>query len=144
MTAMLMVAMQSGAADAPRGADEAAIRARVPNYTEARTAEASQAIEALFTADADQHTSAGEWRCGREQVVPGTLGSAANNPGTRRIDIGIIRFVTDDIGIVDGPYVVGEGASQRRYWTMTLPKRQASVWRISAIRNMLPTAGSAR
>jgi uncharacterized protein (TIGR02246 family) len=138
-TAMFMVAAQIHTAEAASVGDEAAVRAVVLKYTQARTLEDSKAVAALFTVDSDQHTSAGEWRRGRDQVVAGTQRSSANNPGARRIDIETVRFIADDVAMVDGPYVVGDGANARTYWTMLLLKRQADGWRISAIRNMAPT-----
>lgn len=119
-------------------ADDAAIRDVVRKYVEARTAEDPKQIEALFTSDADQHTTAGEWRRGRDAVVPGTLRSSAGNPGTRRIVIEAIRFVTPDVALVDGPYEIGDGANVRRNWTTLVMKREAGAWRIAAIRNALP------
>ena len=52
---------------APAG-DEAAVREVVRRYVNARELRDPKAIEALFTADADQHTTSGEWRRGRAQV----------------------------------------------------------------------------
>jgi uncharacterized protein (TIGR02246 family) len=141
---LTVVAAQLSAAESPRANDDAAVREVVRKYTQARTLEDATAIEALFTSDADQHTTSGEWRRGRDQVVPGTLRSSANAPGTRRIDVDTVRFVTEDVAIVDGPYVIGEGANARRNWTTLLLKREAGTWRISAIRNMAPTGGNVR
>ena len=70
------------AQQAPSG-DEAAVREAVRRYESARDATDAKAIEALFTADADQHTTAAEWRRGRAQVVSGSLGSSKQNPGDR-------------------------------------------------------------
>ncbi|MGE0447465.1 MAG: SgcJ/EcaC family oxidoreductase [Vicinamibacterales bacterium] len=132
----------SAAVGAQAAGDETAIRDVVRRYVEARTAEDPTQIEALFTADADQHTTAGEWRRGREQVVPGTLRSSANNPGTRRIVVEAIRFVTPDVAIVDGPYEIGDPPNVRRNWTTLVMKREAGGWRIAAIRNALPRVGN--
>jgi uncharacterized protein (TIGR02246 family) len=138
----LAVLLLATAVSAQTSGDEAAIRDVVRRYVEARTAEDPAQIEALFTSDADQHTTAGEWRRGRDQVVPGTLRSSANNPGTRRIVIESIRFVTSDVAIVDGPYEIGDGADVRRNWTTLVMKREGGLWRISAIRNALPRAAN--
>ena len=53
--------------------DEAAVRDVVKRYVDAREARDAKALAALFTEDADQLTSSGEWRKGREQVVQGGL-----------------------------------------------------------------------
>ena len=41
-------------------------------YVDARDRKDAKATEALFTADADQLVSSGEWRKGRDAVVRGT------------------------------------------------------------------------
>lgn len=117
--------------------DEAAVRDIVQRYTQAREANDPKAIEALFTADADQYTSAGEWRRGLPAVVKGMLATSASNPGIRAIAVQAVRFVTPDVAIVDGEYRTGTGT--QRLWTTLIVKREAKSWRIAAIRNMAPT-----
>ena len=121
-------------------ADEAAVRAVVARYVNARELRDAAAIEALFTRDADQLTTSGEWRRGRDKVVPGTLESSRRNPGTRQIRIDTVRFLTPDVAIVDGPYEISvAGAAPRPMRTTIVVKREAEAWRIAAIRNMVPT-----
>ena len=122
------------------GGDEAAVKAIVDKYVNARDARDESVIAALFTSDADQYTTAGEWRRGRPQVVTGTAESTKQNPGDRSIDIKSIRFVTPEVAIVDGNYNIA-GSKVHRWTTMVL-KRESGVWRISAIRNMVPTGAS--
>ncbi len=124
-------------------ADEAAVRDVVRRYVSAREVSDPKAIEALFTADADQHTTAGEWRRGRAQIVPGTLDSSRRNPGDRRITITSVRFITPEVAIADGPYEIGTGTNVRRMWTTIVAARAGGTWRIAAIRNMVPTGGPA-
>ena len=54
-----------------------------------------------------------------------------------------VRFITPDVAIADGPYVIAPpgGAAVRRMWTTIVVVRGTDGWRISAIRNMVPTAG---
>lgn len=118
-------------------ADDAAVRDIVRRYTQARELSDSKAIEALFTADADQYTSSGEWRRGMAQLVKGMLETSARNPGARAIAIAAVRFVTPDVAIVDGEYQTG--ADARRLWTTLTVKRDARNWKIAAIRNIAPT-----
>src|SRR5687768_9630873 len=126
------------AAQAPANAsDEAAVRDLVQRYTRARELSDPKAIAALFTADADQYTSSGEWRRGLPRLVTGMLETSARNPGIRAITIAAVRFITADIAIVDGEYKTGTDA--RRLWTTLIVKRVAAGWRISAIRNAAPT-----
>lgn len=121
--------------------EEAAVREVVRRYVNARELKDPAAIEALFTADADQRTTSGEWRRGRAQVVPGTLESSTRNPGTRNITVQAIRFVTPDVAIADGPYEISGPTGTRRMWATLVLKRDTGGWRIAAIRNMVPTAG---
>jgi uncharacterized protein (TIGR02246 family) len=128
-----------------RAADEAAVREVVASYMTARARRDPRAIEALFTADADQQTTSGEWRRGRAAIVPGTLQSSERNPGTRTIRVESVRFLTSDVAIADGPYEIGGagGAATRRMWTSIVLVRVADGWRIAAIRNMVPTSAAA-
>ena len=138
----LLTAPVSG--QVPHSADEAAVRAVVRSYVNARELRDPAAIGALFTGDADQLTTSGEWRRGRDQVVPGTLESSRRNPGSRAIEVESVRFVAPDVAIVDGPYVItGPGGAQARQMRTTIVlKREADAWRISAIRNMVPTGAA--
>ena len=118
--------------------DEAAVRDIVRRYTEARELSDPKAIEALFTADADQFTSSGDWRRGLPQLVKGMLETSARNPGMRAITIAAVRFVSPDVAVVDGEYRTGTDA--RQLWTTLIVKRDPRGWRIAGIRNMAPTA----
>ena len=117
--------------------DDAAVRDIVRRYTEARELNDPKAIAALFTDDADQYTTSGDWRRGISQLVKGMLETSARNPGVRAITIAAVRFVTPDVAVVDGEYKTGTGA--RPLWTTLIVKRVASGWRIAAIRNAAPT-----
>jgi len=135
LTIGAMVSAQSPAANA---SDEAAVRDIIRRYTEARELSDPKAIEALFTADADQYTTSGEWRRGMSQMVKGMLETSARNPGARVITIAAVRFLTPDVAIVDGEYKTGTDA--RLVWTTLTVKRDGRVWKIAAIRNIAPTA----
>lgn len=123
--------------------DEAAIRDVVGKYVAARERRDAKLLEALFTADADQLVTTGEWRRGREAVVKGGLASSQANPGSRQITIEAVRFLAPDVAIADGRYeIAGEaGAAPRRMrTTFVVTRRGASTpWLIAAIRNMAPT-----
>jgi uncharacterized protein (TIGR02246 family) len=144
--ALCIVAGGQGSATGPAttGGDEAAIRAVVSNYLAARDRRDADAIRALFTADADQLTSSGDWRRGREEVVRGTLASSDRTGGVRTITIQTVRFPKADVAIADGRYEIkGAQEGDRRMWTSFLLTREADTWRIAAIRNMLPAAPAA-
>jgi len=127
-----------------RGNDEAAIREIVSKYVDARERIDPQAIEALFTSDADQLVSSGEWRRGREAVVRGTMESSRSTGGKRSITVESVRLVTTEVAIADGRYELTglAGGATRQMWTTLVLKRTESGWRIAAIRNMLPTAAA--
>ncbi len=125
--------------------DEAAIREVVKRYVEAREKRDPEAVEALFTSDADQLVSSGEWRRGREAVVRGTQRSSEGNPGERAITVNTVRFLTSDVAIADGPYIIKSAAGgQRGMWTTFVMQRVPEGWRIAAIRNMLPAGQGVR
>ena len=120
--------------------DEAAIKDVVARYVDARDRKDAKATEALFTADADQLVSSGEWRKGRDAVVRGTMASSESSGGKRTITVETVRFVTPDSALADGRYEIGglNGAPPRRMWSTFLITRTKDGWRIAAIRNMLP------
>ena len=89
----------------PPAAEEAAVRGVVKQYVDARERRDGSAIRALFTEDADQLTSSGEWRRGREDVVKGTLASSAGNAGTRTITVDSVRFPAAGLALADGAYL---------------------------------------
>src|ERR1041385_5363094 len=98
--------------------DEKAIRAIVQKYMDARESQDARAVESLFTSDADQLVSSGEWRKGRNDVVQGTLASTRNASGKRTITLTSIRFIARGVAIADGPYELsGAAGSDRKMWT---------------------------
>ncbi|MPY89915.1 MAG: SgcJ/EcaC family oxidoreductase [Luteitalea sp.] len=123
-------------------ADEAAIRALVAQYVDAREQQSAQAIEVLFTKDADQLTSSGEWRSGRDQLVRGALASSQRTGGTRTITVERVRALAPDLAIADGRYEISglPGGGSRRMWTTFIMAHGPDGWRIAAIRNMLPAS----
>lgn len=126
---------------APAAPDEAAVRDVVKRYVEARERRDASAIAAVLTEDADQYTTSGEWRRGREAVVRGGLASSSRNPGTRAITVESVRFLGSDVAIADGGYEIrrpGESAT-RLMWTTIVLRRGMDGWRITAIRNAAPT-----
>jgi uncharacterized protein (TIGR02246 family) len=123
-------------------ADEAAIRGLVARYVDAREHRDAHAVEAVFTAEADQLVSSGEWRKGRDAVVRGTLASSESTGGRRSIAIESVRFLSPDTAIADGRYEIGglSGGQTRHMWTSIVCVRTHDGWLIAAIRNMLPAA----
>lgn len=116
--------------------DDDAIRALVHRYLEARSEQDAAAVASLFTSDADQLVSSGEWRKGRDALVKGTLASSRNATGQRIITLASIRYLAPTVAIADGPYSLGA----RKMWTCFVLRKTADGWKIAAIRNMLPAA----
>ena len=134
LTVMLLSASLWAESPAGESRDETAIREVVRKYVEAREIIDPHAIEALFTSDADQLVSSGEWRKGRDEVVRGTVASSKNESGKRTITLESIRFLEPTVAIADGRYDLAD----RHMWSTFLFKRSPDGWRIAAIRNMLP------
>jgi uncharacterized protein (TIGR02246 family) len=137
-----MVLTPAMAQDNAGRSDEAAIRELVSKYVDAREKIDPKATEELFTSDADQLVSSGEWRKGRDEVVRGAMASSRNTGGKRTITVESVRMLTADVAIADGRYdLTGlAGGATRRMWTTLVLKRTEKGWRISAIRNMLPAS----
>lgn len=125
-----------------KGGDEAAVREVVANYVAARERGDEAGVTAVFTESADQLTSSGEWRRGRDELVRGTLASSKTNSGARTISIRTVRFPAADVAIADGEYVIAatSSAQARNMWTSFVMIRSGGRWRIDAIRNMLPAS----
>jgi len=133
LCAQLLTAQRGG-----RLGDEGAVREVVKRYADARNLSDPKATGALFTDDADQLVSNGEWRRGRDALVRGMSASSARETGKRTLAVESIRFVGADVAIADARYEIGD----RKMWSTFIIKRGSEGWRIGAIRNMFPTAQS--
>lgn len=131
LCAPLLIAQGGG-----RTSDESAIRELVKRYADARGVSEPKAIGALFTADADQLVSSGEWRRGKDALVKGMLASSAREPAKRTLEVETVRFLGRDVAIADARYEIDE----RKMWSTFVVRRSAGRWRTEAIRNMLPAA----
>jgi uncharacterized protein (TIGR02246 family) len=125
--------------------DEAAVRGVVQKYMDARDRQDPRAIESLFTADADQLVSSGEWRKGRPEVVKGTMASSQSSGGKRNITVESVRFPAPGVALADGHYdLTGLAGGQARHmWTSLVIVKTGAGWKIAAIRNMLPATPAA-
>lgn len=142
--AAVLAAAGPAAAQAP-AADDAAVRALVGAYSAAREKGDAAALTALFTADADQLVSSGEWRRGRDAVVKGSLASSQQTPGTRTLTIETVRLIAANVAIADSRYDIAQAnGTTRRMWASWLVVKDGPAWKIAGIRNMLPAAASPR
>jgi uncharacterized protein (TIGR02246 family) len=136
---MKLIAIAIVAAVALAQGPESAIRELVQRYVDAREKIDPRATEALFTPDADQLVSSGEWRKGRDAVVKGSMASSKQNAGKRTITVETVRFLSPDVAIADGRYELAGAGGTRSMWAAILCKRGSDGnWRIAGIRNMLP------
>jgi uncharacterized protein (TIGR02246 family) len=142
LAAALLALTLSAAAEAQAPAtDEAAVRALVDAYSAARDKSDATALTALFTADADQLVSSGEWRRGRDAVVKGSLASSQQAQGKRTFTVDTVRMIAANVALADSRYEIAQAdGTTRRMWASWLLVKDAGGWKIAAIRNMLPAA----
>lgn len=116
-----------------------AIAFLIDQYSQAREKQDTVLLKAILTKDADQLVSTGEWRNGIGAAVEGMLKSSANSPGTRTLHIEKIRMLNLNAGIVDCRYEIqNTNGTTRKMWSTFIVVAEKKVWKISAIRNMLP------
>lgn len=145
LLALALLAPVAASAQTP-STDEAAVRALVDAYSAARDKGDGAALTALFTADADQLVSSGEWRRGREAVVKGSLASSQQTQGKRTFTIETVRMIAANVAVADSRYDIAQtDGTTRRMWASWLVVKDGAAWKIAAIRNMLPAtpAGAA-
>ncbi len=117
------------------------ITSLIDQYVEAREKRDTALLKKILTADVDQLVSSGEWRNGISAAVEGMLKSSANSPGTRTLHIENIRMFNANTAIVDCKYEIqNKEGTRRQMWSTFLVVADQNVWKISAIRNMLPAS----
>jgi uncharacterized protein (TIGR02246 family) len=122
-------------------ADEKAIRQVIQRYVDARNHMDPAALRELFTTDADQLVSTGQWRRGLDNLLQGAMASSKKENGKSSVTIESVRTLGKDGAIADGRYetsALGVGPP-RKMWSTFILQRTGDGWRIAAIRNMLPT-----
>lgn len=116
-----------------------AITFLIDQYAEAREKSDTVLLKKILTTDVDQLVSTGEWRIGIAASVQGMLKSSANSPGSRTLRIENIRMFNPSIAIVDCRYELQNGdGTTRKMWSTFLVVAEKKIWKISAIRNMMP------
>ncbi len=112
----------------------------IDQYSQAREKRDTVLLKSILTADVDQLVSTGEWRSGIASSVKGMLTSSANSPGTRTLNIEKIRLLNLHSAIVDCKYEIQNiDGVPRKMWSTFIVVSYQGTWKISAIRNMLPT-----
>ena len=125
----------------PNDNQRKAISSLIDQYSEAREKKDTVLLKKILTTDVDQLVSTGEWRNGITAAVQGMLKSSANSPGTRTLKIETIRMFNPTTAIVDCRYEIQNADSTvRKMWSTFLVITEKKIWKISAIRNMMPAA----
>ena len=125
----------------PSDAQLKAITSLIDKYSEARDKNDTVLLKTILTTDIDQLVSTGEWRNGISAAVQGMLKSSANSPGTRTLNIENIRMFNSTVAIVDCRYeITTTDGTLRKMWSTFFVVAEKGVWKISAIRNMMPAS----
>lgn len=111
----------------------------IDKYSQAREKRDTGLLKTILTTDVDQLVSTGEWRTGIDASVKGMLNSSANSPGTRTLNIEKLRLLNVNSAIVDCKYEIQNAdGTIRKMWSIFIVASYKGIWKISAIRNMLP------
>ena len=128
-----------GQSNQPANHQRKTITFLIDQYSEAREKRDTALLKTILTANVDQLVSTGEWRNGIGTAVQGMLKSSANTPGTRTLTVDKIRMLNPTTAIVDCKYdIQNTDSTMRRMWSTFIVVSEKKVWKISAIRNMLP------
>jgi len=130
-----------GQSNTPNDEQQKAIASLIDQYSQAREKRDTALLKTIMTTDVDQLVSTGEWRNGIAAAVEGMLKSSANTPGTRTLHIETIRMFSANSAIVDCRYEIqNTGGTTRKMWSTFIVVADKGIWKITAIRNMLPAA----
>jgi len=125
----------------PSEKDRKALSSLIDQYSLARENRDTVLLKNILTTDIDQLVSTGEWRNGIQSAVKGMLNSSATRPGTRTLIVDKIKLTSANNAIVDCRYEIkNDDGTIRKMWSSFIAVSEKGVWKISAIRNMLPAA----
>lgn len=135
------VSVLYGQHSTPNAVQQKAITSLIDQYSEAREKSDTVLLKNILTTDVDQLVSTGEWRKGIDAAVQGMLKSSANSPGTRTLRIETIRMFSPAIAIVDYRYEIqNTDGTIRKMWSTFFVVAEKRIWKITAIRNMMPAS----
>ena len=113
----------------------------INQYSLARESRDTLLLKKILTTDIDQLVSTGEWRTGLGEAVEGMMKSSATNPERRTLTVDKIRLVTTTSAIVDCLYeIANANGDPKKMWSSFIVVADKGIWKISAIRNMLPAS----
>lgn len=112
----------------------------IDQYSLARETQDTVLLKSILTEDIDQLVSSGEWRNGIAESIKGMQNSSQSNPGSRTLKVEKIKFLSDEIALVDCRYIIkNPNGNERNMWSSFTLLFQKNLWKITAIRNMNPT-----
>ena len=124
-------------------ADDAAIRSVIRQHDETRNKGDWKKLGELFTQDAEQFTSAGEWRRGRPAIEKSVAQIMATTykGATYATKVESVRMITPTVALVDGAFEISNiGGGGRRVGHNTyVMVKEGDRWHIAAARSMVPT-----
>lgn len=113
----------------------------IDQYSQARENSDTTLLKSILMEDVDQLVSTGEWRNGINASLKGMANSSAANPGTRTLTIEKIRLINNGSAIVDCKYEIRDTDGHvRKMWSTFIVVSEKGKWKITAIRNMLPSS----
>ena len=128
-----------GQSDKPTDQQQKEIISLIDQYSLAREKRDTTLLKKILTDNVDQLVSSGEWRNGIGAAVQGMLKSSANSPGTRTLTVDKIKMINTAAAIVDCRYEIkNTNGATRKMWSSFVVIADENVWKITAIRNMLP------
>ena len=115
------------------------IYSSIEKYTQSRETMDTVLLKSILTSDIDQLVSSGEWRTGMEGAMKGMVLSSTTNPGKRTLKVEKLRFVNSECAIADARYEIeNTDGTTRKMWSTFIVVYKDDIWKITAIRNMLP------
>ena len=110
----------------------------INSYSKSRDTKDTVLLKKILTKDIDQLVSSGEWRSGIDAAIKGMMQSSTSNPGERSLHVERIRYLSDEVALVDARYEIKntDGSIRKMWSSFTIVDDKG--WKISAIRNMLP------
>jgi len=112
----------------------------IDTYARAREKKDVVLLDSILTIHVDQLVSSGNWRKGKKESMKGMLQSSTSNPGTRTLKIEKIRFLNSVSAIADARYQIQNAdGTARKMWSTFIVVYEEDSWKITAIRNMLPS-----
>jgi uncharacterized protein (TIGR02246 family) len=118
-----------------------AITHLIDQYSEAREKIDTNLLKSILTTDIDQLVSNGEWRKGIASAVAGMVKSSSTQPGTRTLKVESIKMFGNTTAIIDCRYeITNADGTMRKMWSAFIVVNEKRKWKISAIRNMLPSS----